>query len=256
MSGPAVARRDMNTMRNEHASASPLELYHTGSSPGMWRLRLWWRVHVARMFAPVCLLRCLRRRFRHLLDFALDGLDEIMAPLEAKHAPCHPDNAVTALPQGKEANGARTAKDPNDAHRHPAREERLGKDVARSVHGHRPEHQERDGHDEGEPLGQPGRLVELGHVLFGSHNDEAGGVVAATFQSALDRRDVCVVTLLDAGPPNIGERTPDLTSRASVAVTSAFSAQLIAVSSIVTYDIYQSVTPTPPGPSRAPCPTA
>lgn len=34
----------------------------------------------------------------------------------------------------------------------------------------------------------------------------------------------------------------DANNRVSVAVTSAFSAQLIAVSSIVTYDIYQSVT--------------
>lgn len=41
-------------------------------------------------------------------------------------------------------------------------------------------------------------------------------------------------------PPSLGQRTP-LTCRVSVAVTSAFSAQLIAVSSIVTYDIYQSV---------------
>lgn len=38
--------------------------------------------------------------------------------------------------------------------------------------------------------------------------------------------------------------------RDAVAVTSAFSAQLIAVSSIVTYDIYQSV------PSRVGCSTA
>lgn len=74
-------------------------------------------------------------------------------------------HALSPLPQRIQPDAKGTAKQPQNAHDHPAGEEALAKDVSRAIERHRPQDQECKRHRCGEGFGDDGGAREFGLIV-------------------------------------------------------------------------------------------